>query len=489
MVIAMRDSRLMLKIVLAIAFTLTLPVFAEIVLALPDKPRDNKILALKLQNSISLNDLIQTAGYGINDEDVVLFLTEFMELNPSVKSVSTLKMGTMVRIPVRHLNKTAGSPELLRKKAGPIGLKQRIARKRSPVGHTDPEAPGIYRSMLLRNIQRLFSSLGNDVSLEKEGFRFFSLSEKSDVSFDTGLFPVMDLHNDRILVIDYTAAFPEDMKNLLEVSWPEYRVVSPPPGNIDLRGMVPILLQESGYLFQENGKMVSGGAAQVEYYTDFLVHGKNGKPMDGNISLISVLNSSEYQTPQEIIAWFEKRDIRIIELSEQDRISINRMPGSVLDMHGNVQGKAFVENVITLMGYPFSRDEIINLSARKEINFTIRADLLIDMGYKKKIVEFSGVSEQEMKYVRKLGLDITQIEPSEGKNEMIRKIMSLLSLSYTNSPKKNASSLSPKNTRYRLFVPGFVVKSLKGVFFITDAGLDDELQKNIISEGISVVKF
>lgn len=489
MVIAMRDSRLMLTIILAVALFLTLPALAEIVLAMPDKPRDKKILAIKPQKSISLNDLIQAAGYRINDEDVVLFLTEFIELNPSVKSVSTLKMGTMVSMPVRHLKKTAGSPELGRSKAGPIGLKQRIARKRSPVHHTDPEAPGIYRSMLLRNIQRLFSSLGNDVSLEKEGFRFFSLGEKSDLSFDTGLFPVMDLHNDRILVIDYTAAFPEDMKNLLEVSWPEYRIVSPPPGKIDLRGMVPILLHESGYLFQENSKMVSGGAAQIEYYTDFLVHGKNGKPIDGDISLVSVLDSGEYRTPQEIIMWFEKHDIRIIELSEQDRTTINRMPGSVLDIHRNTQGKAFVENVITLMGYPFSRDENIKLSARKEINYTIRADLLIDMGYKKKILEFSGISDQEMKYISKLGLDIAQIEPSDGKNVMIRKIMSLLSLSYTNSPKTNALSLSPKNSRYRLFLPGFVVKSLKGVFFITDADLDGELLKNIISEGISVVIF
>ncbi len=485
---AIRNIRFILRIALAVAVMLTVLVFAQIALAKSEKTRDNRVLALKLQKSISLNDLIQTAGYGISDEDVVLFLTEFIELNPSVKSVSSLKKGTLVRVPIKHLKKTLDRPALFREKSELGGLKQRIARKRTPVRLADPEALKIDKSMLLSNIERLFSSLGEDVSLEKEGFKLFSLSEKSDISFDAGLFPVMDLHNDRILVIDYTGTFPDDMKNLLEVSWPEYRVVSP-RGNVDLRGFVPILLQESGYLFQETSKMVSGGASQVEYYADFLVHGKNGKPMESDISLVSVLNSSEYRTPQEIISWFRNRDIRIIELSEQDRKYVNRSPGTVLDMQATTPGKTFVENVLTLMGYPFTRDENINLSDRKELRFSMRADLLIDMGYKRKIVEFSGVSDQEMKYVQKLGLDIAQIEPWEGKHDMIRKIMSLLSLNSTNSPKKNASFLSPRNTRYRLRLPGFVVKSLKGVFFMTDADLDEELQKSIISEGISVVKF
>ncbi len=478
----------MLRTVLALAVMLVLQFFSQIALAAPEKTRDNRVLALKLQKNISLDELIQTAGYGISDDNVVLFLTEFIELNPSVKGVSILKKGTLVRVPVRHLKKAVDRPSLFREKAEFSGLKQRITRKKTPVSLTKQESLKIDRYILLRNIQKLFSSLGEDVSLEKEGFKYFSLSEKSDLSFDTGLFPIIDLHNERILVIDYTGAFPDDMKNLLEISWPEYRVVNP-SGNVDLRGIVPILLQESGYLFQESSKMVSGGAAQVEYYADFLVHGKNGKPMDSDISLISVLDSSEYQTPQEIVTWFMNRDIRVIELSEQDRKYVNRNPGTVLDMQMNLSEKAFVESVLKLVGYPFSRDENINLSAQKELHFNIRADLLVDMGYKRKIIEFSGVSDQEMKYVQKFGLDIVRIEPWEGKKDMIKKIMSLLSLTYTSSPRKNALSLSPRKTRYRLLVPGFVVKSLKGVFFMTDAVLDEELQKNITGEGISVVPF
>jgi len=119
----------------------------------------------------------------------------------------------------------------------------------------------------------------------------------------------------------------------------------------------------------------------------------------------------------------------------------------------------------------------------------MHADLLIDMGNRRKIVDFSGISDQEMKYVQKSGLDIAQIEPWEGKKAMISKIMSLLALSYTSSPQKNASSLTPRNTRYRFLLPGFVVQSSKGVFFMTDSDLDEELHKSILREGISVVNF
>ncbi len=478
----------MQRVVPAFVVLIALLCIVQTAIAAAEKAPDNRVLALKLQKNISLDDLIKIAGYSISDEDVVLFLTAFMDLNPSIKSVSTLKKGALVRVPVRHLKKMTDRPAPLREIAERTRPKQYVARKRAPVSLVSPVALKIDKSILLKNIQKLFSSLGEDISLEKEGFKYFSLSEKSDISFDTGQFPIMDLHNDRVLVIDYSDTFPDEMKNLLEISWPEYRVVSP-RGRSDLRSIVPLLLQESGYLFQESSKMISGGSAQVEYYSDFLVHGRNGKPMESDISLVSVLDSSEYPTPQEIISWFTDRDIRIIELSEHERKYINRSPGSVHDMHDNAQGRAFVESVLTLMGYPFSRDVNIELSPKKEITFSMRADLLVDMGYKKKVIEFSGVTNQERNYIQKLGIDIAQIEPWEGKSDAIKKIMSLLLPDYTNTPKRNAPSLSPRNTRYRLFVPGFVVKSLRGVFFITDTNLDEELRKNILGEGISVVTF
>lgn len=465
---------------------LVLSLSAPNAFALPGKKPDNRILAVKTEKNISLNDLIKTAGYSINDEDVVPFLTDFIELNPAVKSVSLLKKGASVRVPIKHLKKSVEGSARSREKAEPG--RNRGSRKRSMFRLADQDVLRIDKSVLLRNIQRLFTELGEDVSLEREGFKYFSLGEKSDLSFDTGRFPIVLLRSDLILVVDYTDTFPEDVKNMLEVSWPEYRVVSP-RGRTDLRGMVPLLLRESGYLFQERSKMVSGGAAQVEYYTDFLVHGKNGDLMDSDISLVSVLDSSEYQTPQEIISWFMARDIRIIELSEQDRKYINRSPGSVLDWQGNTERRTFVEDMISLMGYPLSRDQSISLSPQKEISFGIRADLLIDLGYRKKIIEFSGVTELELNYVRKSGLDIVQIEPRETREDAVRKIMSLLSLKYTNSPGMNAAALSPRKTRYRLFVPGFVVHSLKGVFLFTNAAIDGELKKNITGEGISVVTF
>ncbi len=461
---------------------------AQIVFAAPERLRDNRVLALKIQHSISLGDLIQTTGYTISDEDVFLFLTDFIELNPSVKGVSALRKGTLVRIPLRHLKRSADISSETKQKTLHSGPKQRTVRSMTPVQPAETETTINDKLMILRNIERLYSSLGENVSIEREGFAYFSLSETSDLSFDRGLFPVMNIHNDRLIVIDYTGVFPDDIRNLLELSWPEYRVVSP-PARSDLRGIINLLLKESGYLFQESSRMISGGAVQVEYYSDFLVHGKQGRPMTSDISLISVLGKKEYLTPDEIVSWFKRRDVQIIELAERDRKFSDRGPARVIDMQGNARGEAFVEDVLTLFGYPYSSDEKINLSERKEIHLNIHADLLVDMGHQRKAFVFSGVSDQEIKYAEKFGLDIAVIDPSEGRSEMLRKIMSVLSLSYTNSPKKNALSLTPGNARYHLHIPGFAVKSLKGVFLMTDAYLDKELQKSILNQGIGVVRF
>jgi hypothetical protein len=450
-------------------------------------PHENRILALKLQTNTSLNNLIALSGYSINDNDVIAFLTDFSNMNPGIRSISSLKKGSLVRVPVRHLRKTDQALLSLHDKKNSGALRDKPARRKTS-RDAGQETSGPDKSALLRNVRHLFSALGRNVSVETEGFKYFPLSEKSDFSLNTGVFPVITLQHDNILVLDYSNSFPPEIRDLLEISWPEYRVVST-HGRSDLRSMVSSLLRDSGYLFQEGGRIISGGETRVVYYPDFLVYGRNGEAMDSDISLVSILDKAELRTPEGLLSWFRERDIGIVELADHDKEYLNKLPGAVSSVRGPAQGKEFAREILGLLGYSFLNDEKIALSDGEAIRFNLHADLAINSGVRKKVIEFSGISDNEIKYARRMGVDVVNIGLGEGRKEITGKILSVLSLNFSRSSERNVSFLTPGNTRYRLLMPGFIVRTAKGVLFMTDSDMDSELLLQVIREKVSIVRF
>jgi hypothetical protein len=67
--------------------------------------------------------------------------------------------------------------------------------------------------------------------------------------------------------------------------------------------------------------------------------------------------------------------------------------------------------------------------------------------------------------------------------------MALLSLNRSDTPKTNAPYLTPKGSRYRLLLPGNVVRTPKGQFFMTGSELDSDLLKKVVADGVTVIQF
>lgn len=454
-----------------------------------ERSRSDRILTQKLKKNISLNDLIASAGYSISDEVVVAFLSDFMNLNPSVKSISTLKKDTLVRIPLKHLKKISDSQgAFMEKPAVDSTLRKKFVR-RKPKDVIAPQPPlKVDKAMLLNNAQELFSMLGEKVTIEQEGFKFFQISEKSSLSFDAVMFPVIDLHNERILILDYTGSFTADMKDLLEVAWPEYHVVSVEQA-FTLRTLVPVLLRESGFVFQEDARMVSGGVSRVEYHSDFLVYGKSDGKIQDEISLVSILSKDEYQTPAELASWFRGRDISLIELSEYEKKTPARKDVEIISLKKTKDIREFAEACIGIMGYPYERNTEISLSDRKDLRYSVMADIAIDLGYRKKVIEFADMSEMELAAAAKFGLDIASIKQWEERKDVLRRILSLLSADYRAISITNSSLITPASVRYRLVMPGYLVHALKGTYFMTDTEFDADLLRKVVADGITILQF
>ena len=64
-------------------------------------------LYLRLDQDISLDELISSAGYDIDSEDMPSFLMDFVRLNETVNSIAVLEEGTVIKLPLKYLKKIA----------------------------------------------------------------------------------------------------------------------------------------------------------------------------------------------------------------------------------------------------------------------------------------------------------------------------------------------------------------------------------------------
>lgn len=64
------------------------------------------IAVVEVEKDSSLMDIVESKGYTLRDEDVNDFLNEFIALNEGVKSIKLIPKGSVVKLPLSHLNKT-----------------------------------------------------------------------------------------------------------------------------------------------------------------------------------------------------------------------------------------------------------------------------------------------------------------------------------------------------------------------------------------------
>lgn len=439
------------------------------------RPSGEKILTIKTTKNTSLPELIKSSGYDIDDKDVGLFLRDFMSLNRNIKGLSVISKGTTVRLPVKNL--------IAKKKR--VSLHRRVKKikeKKEPL----PEYQAGEGEVILKNIKVLLGSLAEATYIRSEGIKVFSINDKSELSFNTSFFPIIELADNRIIMLDYQGILPEEIGDIIEVSWPEYKIVSNHETK-DTKNIIRLLLDSIGYSSFSGSKVILGGKIKIEFSADFLVMKKSDDILKGEIIVISIIEPNEYRTPDELKKWAENRGVRIIELFLREP-PLSQSMAEVVYMSEKGVDK-FSERFLTLLGYEFKRGDYLRLSDREEYEFNIRAALTITSGNRIKAIDFSEISEPAIRYAKKRGFDMIGIGQREGRSDVVRKIMGLLSINYNDKPEATSSYITPKGVKYRLIAPGILVKSKNGLLFLPDPEACTEFPSPLFNDAITLVKF
>lgn len=451
--------------------------------------RSGKVMVLRLGQNISLDELLRRERCSIDDARMVEFLQDFIRLNADIRSISRLKKGSTVRIPLRHVSRTPFRKTAAHSDAEFYRPRTRVAQ-RPPARLTagKDEAAALSADLRwLRAVSVLFDALGKNVRIENDGVKVFQLAENRDLSLDASRFPMIDLRDKRVILLDLPGALPQEIRDIIEISWPEYRIVTS-RGAGDLRSFVALILGESGYDVQRSERIVSGGISQVEYRPDFFVTEKSESPASDDLVFVTVLERTDRRTPAGLISWFGERGVRLVELMSEERHP-DAAAGAGLTLTARGDRRAMVRDLLERFGQRYAENANLTLSRDKGVGYSLTADYLIDAGPRRKAIVFSAVNEPERSYASKLGIDLVGLGPDVKSAEVPGRVATLLAFRSSGDPRLNAQAISPRNARYRLYLPGTYAQLPNGRFFVTDTDMQDGLLKEIVAEGISIVKY
>ncbi|MBI5204455.1 MAG: hypothetical protein HZA11_06010 [Nitrospirae bacterium] len=74
--------------------------------AKPEASNIKNIVTVAVEKDTPLIELIEAHGYTLRDEDLNVFLSEFIALNEDIKSIKMIPKGSTVKMPLTHLKKT-----------------------------------------------------------------------------------------------------------------------------------------------------------------------------------------------------------------------------------------------------------------------------------------------------------------------------------------------------------------------------------------------
>lgn len=425
--------------------------------------KSHNFIIVKAERESSLVDLIRSSGYELDDEKVTPFLEEFINLNEGIKSIRLIQKGNVIKLPTKYLKtRTKHADKKEPRKAKPFNNKEEI-------------------NILLHKIENLFDQLGEVISVKSGKTVVFPVTEKASLSIDTDYFPILELSDHRFILLDLKKKLPNDIKDIIEIFWPEYTIVS----SRDFKGIVSQALESTDYSCLDDGRIIIGDEMQIEIKADCIIMSNDKDIMENEIIILSIIKEGEIGLPEKFLKWANASGIRIIDIATTDQLKVYK-EAKFLSLPA--QKEKLIEGLLSSLGYETKRNVGLVLNDGKNYKLSLSADMALRFGKRTKLIDLSGLPQHVIEILKRHGIDMMRIELDDDSRKIILDILDFLSINYEKRPEIVSLMITPEKAKYRIKVPGIVVKSKKGNLLLSDYH-NVELLRGMISNKLTLIKY
>jgi hypothetical protein len=396
------------------------------------------------------------------------YLNLIQKFNPTLANPDLIIPDQVIRLPIY-------SPEIVRM---PIKAKDEGAalRKIQPI-----KTPDTAQTLALkRGFKDIFSQMGEE--WVDTGEQYIPLKSGGQVTLKADSFPVLNLSSGRRLIVDIKSELPEDIAQLIEADWEDYRVIHLAK-NDDLKQAMDKVLSACNFhrIVRAGDCFKMGGDIGLTIAGDWVLIPQKGQgDTPDRILTITLIGSRAEQTPKTVKAYLEKLGIIVIDYpdfigsdaaSEQAPV----LKEMTIEKDADFPLPALLLN---LAGQPFSTRVEMPLYGGEDpaFNVTIQADLFFNRDGKDSIIDTTGLSPHVVSLLTKHHIHVLSLSGLKEPLRMASLILDFLGLPFASKPHHFPAAAREETRDITLSFSGVSFADKAGKMILaTDKRVPDEL--------------
>jgi LysM repeat protein len=410
------------------------------------------------------------------------YLELVRKLNPTLKDLDLIYPNQVIRLPIY-------SPEIVRMPIRPKKVVKR-ALKKTKITPAEETGQGLSLREKLRDI---FNQMGEEWI--DTGEQFIPLKSGAQIRLKAGSFPVLNLTNGRRLIIDIKNELPEDICQLIESDWEDYRIVHLAPDD-NLKAVMDKILAASDYykILKSGEQFKIGGDIDISIAGDWVIIPHRGeRDVTDKIAVISLINNQSEKTPAMVRKYLEKLGIKVIDYPD--------FPHEDMKEGVPIQKKIEAEKdidfplpslLLDLAGQSFSRQVNIPVyqGESAKFNLIIQADLFFNRKDQDCIIDLTGLSPAILSLLKRHQFLVLSLAGKQGPNRMTELILDFLGLPFDSKPHHLLAAARDETRGIKLTIPGisFHDQERKKVL-ATDIKMPVEIVSFLNQKGYSILEL
>lgn len=415
----------------------------------------------------------------------------FRLINPKIKNLNRIYVGQTIRIPDPAIQNQPWYPSLFNRTTG--NLKPVDMNRPTTAAGKTIITPILKDQKKKSNIPLSKVASVLDAKLLNSGIYYFPRPGQEDVEIDLSRSPLMEFKDGTRLF------FPMDAKNSeLEITmaksfWKDLHIVNTLPDD-SLEHIFDAVLKSFKGKVLKNRLSFSDRNVNVEVRGEWILDQSEGTGEKVRRLCITLIDHPEEETPVSIVRYLDQNGIMIkdvlkgkssVKLKSGERD--NKETATDVRLITALNRRSFVNDFLTAMDYKYVPNisisflyagipikTVSNLAAKSNEN-----SFLVDFG------EFYGDAVHS---IEKQGFNVIQIKNADGLENIIKKLLQAMHVSYTKNPVFLAAK-RPTDHNITLTIPGFLMDDEESKkTLLATVPLNDEIVRFLSNKRIKTMR-
>jgi hypothetical protein len=422
------------------------------------------------------------------------FCEEYLEavrkLNPSIKNLNLIYPGQRLRLPVFSPEKVRVAIEKTDEPPSPVEEEMPEMLIEPPPETVQISSVKEIPNPLRDKLGQIFHLLGEDWI--QRGQHFIPLKGQGEINLRADAYPMIDLSNGLKVIVDLEQALPGRMATLIESTWENYRIVHLGK-NDDLKSALNNILPECnlGTVLGRGEAVHLEGDIPIKLTGDWILRKTDGANSNGNIVVITILDSRTPPTPPIIRDYLLRRGVKIIDYPPNTGAD-PLFPAAPDVLNPGSTVRALLEAFLDLHGLEYLRNVEIPVYKEEgtDYNLFVKADYLLERDGVKYMLDLTGVGSDLIALMREHDLSYLHLEADTDPLAIVTQLLEFLNIAFDPGPLDLMATERDGYQNIRVRIQGVAFDDKTGRHLLaTRLRLPDEILRLLAVKGYQVLQL